>query len=69
MRSLRNKEGIFDGFLEMLKHLNINNLSVIFDEMDKFNIPYVERQKFMHYFAWAKNNVVIFERYLKGMIG
>ncbi|WP_269227767.1 HipA family kinase [Flavobacterium eburneipallidum] len=69
LRSLRNKEGIFDGFLEMLKHLNINNLSAIFDEMDKFNISYVERQKFIHYFVWAKNNVVIFERYLKGMIG
>jgi hypothetical protein len=69
LRSLRNKEGIFDGFLEMLKHLNISNLNGTFDEMDKFDIPYVERQKFMHYFAWAKKNVVIFERYLKGMIG
>ena len=69
LRSLKNKECIFDDFLEMLKHLNISNLSGIFDEMDEFDIPFVERQKFMHYFAWAKNNVIIFERYLKGMIG
>lgn len=68
LKSLRNKEGIFDEFLEMLKHLNINTLDVIFDEMNKFGIPYIERQKFLHYFAWAKNNVAIFERYLKGMI-
>ena len=68
LKSLRKKENIFDEFLEMLKHLNINNLNIIFDEMDKFNIPYIERQKFMHYFAWAKNNTAIFERYLKGMI-
>ena len=68
LKSLREKEAIFDEFLEMLKHLNINVLNAIFDEMDEFNIPYVERQKFMTYFAWAKNNVTIFERYLKGMI-
>lgn len=68
LKSLRHKEGVFGEFLEMLKHLNINNLSVIFDEMDKYGVPYIERQKFMHYFAWAKNNVAIFERYLKGMI-
>lgn len=29
---------------------------------------HVERQKFMHYFAWSKNNVTIFDRYLKAMI-
>lgn len=68
LKSLRTKEGIFDEFLEMLKHLNINDLNVIFDQMDNFDIPYIERQKFIHYFAWAKNNVVIFERYLRGMI-
>jgi hypothetical protein len=69
LKSLRNKEGIFEEFLEMLKQLNINKLSVIFDEMYKFGIPYIERQKFMHYFAWSKNNTAIFELYLKGMIG
>ena len=68
LKSLRNKEGIFDDFLEILKLLNINAISVIFDEMNKFGIPYIERQKFLHYFAWAKNNTAIFERYLKGMI-
>ncbi|WP_338374893.1 HipA family kinase [uncultured Flavobacterium sp.] len=68
LKSLRNKEGVFDDFIEMLKHLNINKLSIIFDKMNKFNIPFIERQKFMSYFAWAKNNPDIFERYLKAML-
>lgn len=68
LKSLRNKNGLFDEFIEMLKVLNMNHISNIFDFIDKFNIACVERQKFMHYFAWAKNNVAIFDRYLKAMI-
>lgn len=68
LKSLRNKNGLFDVFVETLKVLNLNDLNNIFDFLDKFNIAHVERQKFMHYFAWAKNNVAIFDRYLKAMI-
>lgn len=68
LQTLRVKDGIFDGFVEMLKHLNLVRLNSIFDKMNNFNIPFIERQKFMSYFAWAKNNADIVERYLKGMI-
>jgi hypothetical protein len=68
LKSLRDKENIFDDFLEMLKVLNMNSLNLTFDNMDKFDIPYFDREKFINYFAWAKHNIAIFERYLKGMI-
>lgn len=68
LQSLKKKEGLFDEFIEMLKNLNIRTLSHTFDEMNKFDIPYMDRDDFLHYFAWAKNNTATFERYLKGMI-
>lgn len=68
LKSLRNKNGLFDEFVEMLKVLNLNDLYSTFDFLEKFDITHVERQKFMHYFAWAKNNVAVFDRYLKAMI-
>lgn len=68
LKSLRNKNDLFNEFIEMLKVLNLNDLSSIFDFLEEFNIAHVERQKFMHYFAWAKNNVAIFDRYLKAMV-
>ena len=68
LKSLRDKNNLFDEFIEMLKVLNLNDLNAIFDFLDEFDIAHVERQKFMHYFAWSKNNVTIFDRYLKAMI-
>lgn len=68
LKSLRNKEHLFDEFLEMLKLLNINELNSIFDGLEAYNIPHRNRNKFIEYLAWAKQNVAIFERLLKWMI-
>lgn len=68
LKSDRNKNDLFNEFIEMLKVLNLNDLNITFDFLEEFNIAHVERQKFMHYFAWAKNNVAIFDRYLKAMV-
>ena len=57
----------FDEFLMSLSSLNLTKLRNIFDELDKYDIQYGDRENFMNYFAWAKNNVAIFERYLIGM--
>jgi hypothetical protein len=64
---LRIKDRVFDEFLLSLSTLNLNKLRETFNDFDKYGIAYKNKENFMNYFAWAKNNVAIFERYLIGM--
>lgn len=68
LRRMRNKDLVFDEFTQTLNDLNMNKLNSIFDELDSFSISCFEREEFMNYFRWAKNNVANFERLLTGMI-
>jgi hypothetical protein len=65
---LKNKKHCFDEFLYSLSTLNINKIDNIFNELNKYEIKFNDRLNFMNYFAWAKNNVTIFENYLNAVI-
>ncbi|TDW52659.1 hypothetical protein EV144_1011350 [Flavobacterium sp. 270] len=64
IKSLNFKDRVFNEFLFNLNSLNINRLDLIFDKLEYYNIHFFDRENFMNYFVWAKNNVSIFERYL-----
>ncbi|MNE63055.1 hypothetical protein D3C87_1302130 [compost metagenome] len=67
IKQLKKEKRVFHEFLENLKNLNINELGKIFDKLDYYQIHYFDRNFFMNYLIWAKNNVSIFERYLTAM--
>lgn len=68
LKSSRQKKHLFDEFLEMLKVLNLSSLNSTFDALERLQIPHYKRERFINYFMWTKQNVTIFERYLKTMI-
>lgn len=68
VRAIKIKENVLDEFCINLNELNLNKLESVFNDFDKYKIAHFDRENFMTYFAWAKRNVAIFERYLKGMI-
>jgi hypothetical protein len=55
LKSMRLKNGIFDEFLEMLKHLNINRFIYIFDELSSLGINFGDRDDFLLFLEWIKN--------------
>jgi len=55
LRSMRLKNGVFDEFLEMLKHLNIEKFIHIFDQLDSLNVNYGNRENYLSFFEWAKS--------------
>lgn len=48
---LRIKDRTFDEFLLCLSSLNINNLRGVFNELDKYNIEYLNKENFMKLFC------------------
>lgn len=68
IKQLKVKDRIFDEFLLSLSSLNLIKITKIFEDLDKYNIEYFDKKYFIDYFAWAKNNTHLFERYLLAMI-
>lgn len=68
IKSIKEKSHIFDEFCEHLRMLNISNLNIVFDEMDKFNIEYGDRLDYFAYFDWCKKNIGIIKNLLLAMI-
>lgn len=64
LKSIKEKNHIFDEFLEYLHFLNLNDLYLVFDKMDKFNIEYGDRLDYLSYFDWCKKNISIIKKYL-----
>jgi hypothetical protein len=64
IKSLNSKDRVFNEFLDNLRTLNVNKLDLIFDKFQHYDIQFFDKEIFMNYFVWAKNNVSIFERYL-----
>ena len=64
LKAIKEKNHIFDEFLEYFHLFNLNTLDEIFDEMDKFNIEYGDRLDYFLYFDWCKKNLNIIKKYL-----
>ena len=58
LKSMKNgkKEDIFVEFIEILRMLNIEKLNLIFDQLDKYDIEYGEKNIIFAYLYWAKQN-------------
>lgn len=69
MRAIKEKKHIFDEFLEYLRIFNVDSLTNIFDQMDKFNIEYGDRLDYFLYFDWCKKNIDYIKNNLDLMIG
>lgn len=52
----KDKLHIFEEFIEILRNLNFDFLNFIFDELDKYNIPYGRKEVILSYLYWAKSN-------------
>jgi hypothetical protein len=50
------KINIFDEFIEILRNINFDFLNFVFDDLDKYNIPYGEKEVILGYLYWAKTN-------------
>jgi hypothetical protein len=68
LKAVRNKTGMFDEFIENIRAFNPNGFTKIFEELDKYNISYGEKKKFLDYFAWIKENTVFIQKSLKSMV-
>ena len=68
LKSIRLKNGIFDEFLEMLKHLNIEKFILIFNELDSLKINFGDRDDFLVFLEWIKNKRTPICNHLIGII-
>ncbi|EJL66484.1 HipA family kinase [Flavobacterium sp. CF136] len=68
LKSMRLKNGIFDEFLEMLKHLNIERFISIFDELDYLKINFGDRDDFFLFLEWLKSKRIPICNHLIGII-
>lgn len=64
LKVVKEKNHIFDEFLEYLHVFNVNDLNGLFDEMDNFNIEYGDRLDYFLYFDWCKKNISVIKKYL-----
>lgn len=55
LKSMRLKNGIFEEFSEMLKHLNIGKFIPIFNELESLGINFGERDDLLLFLNWIKN--------------
>jgi len=68
VKSIATKNHIFEEFLEILHRINFEALHAVFDDMDKYEIAYGNRNDYLHYFIWCKQNVETLRKYLLLMI-
>ncbi|MFY8189208.1 MAG: HipA family kinase [Flavobacterium sp.] len=68
IKGFKNKDSLFAEFFEMLKTLNINRFSLIFDELDSYGIKYGDRNKIYSYLNWIKSNHTFISNHLIGII-
>ena len=52
----KDKLYIFDEFIEILRNLNFDFLNFVFEDLDKYNIPYGQKEVILSYLYWAKSN-------------
>lgn len=50
------KKYIFDEFIEILRNLNFEFLNFVFEDLDKYKIPYGDKDVILSYLYWAKAN-------------
>lgn len=68
LKGLKFKNNLFVEFFELLKTVNINRFSIIFDELDHFGVKYGDRDKIFVYLNWIKNNRTFISNHLIGII-
>jgi len=68
LKSIKSKNYIFEEFIEILHRINFEDLHAVFDDMDTFEIEYGDRDNYLHYFKWCKQNIGIVKKYLSIMI-
>ncbi len=68
LQGRRDKTNMFEEFIENTRLLSTTKLLATFDEMDKYNISYGVREKFLNYFAWVKENTAFIHKRLKEMV-
>lgn len=54
--STQDKKYIFDEFIEILRNLNFEFLNFVFEDLDKYNIPYGDKDVILSYLYWVKTN-------------
>lgn len=64
----KDKEYIFEEFIEILRTMNFDFLNFIFEEFDKYNIAYGNKDVIFSYLYWAKNNFLHIQRTLNQKI-
>lgn len=47
---------IFDEFIEILRNINFEFLNFVFEDLDKYGIPYGDKDVILSYLYWAKSN-------------
>ena len=51
------KKHIFNEFIEILRNMNFDFLNFVFEDLDKHNIIYGDKEIIFTYLYWAKNNI------------
>ncbi|RRJ89413.1 hypothetical protein EG240_11740 [Paenimyroides tangerinum] len=64
----KKKQNLFDEFIELLRTLNINNIKLIFSQMEKFGILFGDKDAIFAYINWAKVNYSYISKVLKNRI-
>lgn len=68
LKALRQKDNLFTDFFESLKYLNINKFDDLFDELDKYQIHYGNRDSIFAYLNWTKINISFLNTHLFSII-
>lgn len=68
VKSIKQKNNIFDEFFDHLYSLNISKFDTIFDQMESFNIQHGERLDYYLYLEWCKKNASVIKKYLMLMV-
>ncbi len=58
------KEYLFDEFIEMLRYENFEMLKDLFNELERFNIEFGEKNNIFAYFDWVKSNLDFIQKQL-----